>query len=178
MFKKGNHSDPVNYHPISLTSVCCKLLECIIYSKTMFHLSEHNNLSDAQFGFWHRLLTELWLLHIIHDFASNLNGKNKLILVFHCLLKLIIKLNFYDIKHQAYPLSKQMQCVAYSSSYSGHLSGPFDVISGIPQDTVLGPLFGNNIISIIYQSASLLPAVYLEVTLCYYRKIESAEDCM
>ena len=142
LFKKGNHSDPVNYHPISLTSVCCKLLEynIIIYSNITSHLSEHYVLSDAQFELWHRNLTELWLLCTIHDFASNLNNKNRLILITHCLLKL--KLNFYDIKYQAYWWissfsSKQMHCVVYSC----HISAPFDVISGIPQDTVLDPLF-------------------------------------
>ena len=51
LFKKGNRNNPVNYRPISLTSVCCKLLERIIYSNIISHLNEHNILSDAQFGF-------------------------------------------------------------------------------------------------------------------------------
>ena len=68
-----------------------------------------------------------------------------------------------------------MKCVVYS----GHISAPFDVISGIPQDTVLYQVpycSCNNIISMIYQHVSLLPAVCLEMTVCY-RKTESAEDC-
>ena len=32
IFKKGLHNDPTNYKPISLTSVICKVLECITYS--------------------------------------------------------------------------------------------------------------------------------------------------
>ena len=103
LFKKGNRNNPVNYRPISLTSVCCKLLERIIYSNIISHLNEHNILSDAQFGFRHRHSAELQLLHTVHDLAFNLNNKKQtdaILLdlskafdkVSHCLLKL--KLNF------------------------------------------------------------------------------------
>ena len=36
LFKKGNCNDAVNYRSISLTSVCCKLLE------SMYYLFKHN----------------------------------------------------------------------------------------------------------------------------------------
>jgi len=35
LFKKGSRSNPTNYHPISLTSICCKLLEHIVYSNVL-----------------------------------------------------------------------------------------------------------------------------------------------
>jgi len=38
VFKKGNRSLPSNYRPNSLTSICCKLLEHIIYSHVIDHL--------------------------------------------------------------------------------------------------------------------------------------------
>ena len=44
-------SSPESYRPISLTSIVCKFLEHILYSKMMTHLSEHNVLSDLQHGF-------------------------------------------------------------------------------------------------------------------------------
>ena len=77
LFKKGNRNNPVNYRPISLTSVCCKLLERIIYSNIMSHLNEHNILSDAQFGFRHRHSAELQLLRTVHDLAFNLNNRKQ-----------------------------------------------------------------------------------------------------
>ena len=39
IFKKGNKSNPVNYRPISLTCICCKIMEHIILSHMAKHLS-------------------------------------------------------------------------------------------------------------------------------------------
>jgi hypothetical protein len=35
IFKKGDKSKPANYRPVSLTSVCCKVIEHIIHSHLM-----------------------------------------------------------------------------------------------------------------------------------------------
>jgi len=72
LFKKGNRNDPCNYRPISLTSVCCKVFEHIIYSNIMSHLEEFSILSECQHGFRGKRYTELQLIHTLH-FALNLN---------------------------------------------------------------------------------------------------------
>ena len=51
MYKKGKREDPLNYRPVSLTSVVCKLLEKIIREKWIQHLEERKMLSEKQFGF-------------------------------------------------------------------------------------------------------------------------------
>ena len=51
IFKKGSHSDPLNYRPISLTSVCSKSMERIIVSAIQDYLDHNDILSPAQFGF-------------------------------------------------------------------------------------------------------------------------------
>ncbi len=51
IFKKGNRHEAVNYRPVSLTSICCKILEHIVYSHIRKHLDDHNILSAFQHGF-------------------------------------------------------------------------------------------------------------------------------
>ena len=49
--KKDKRTDPSNYRPISLSSVCCKTLEHVIYSSIFSHLENHKVLNDSQHGF-------------------------------------------------------------------------------------------------------------------------------
>jgi len=51
IFKKGSKADPGNYRPVSLTSVCCKLLEGILKSAIMEHLLANNLVNPSQHGF-------------------------------------------------------------------------------------------------------------------------------
>ena len=51
IFKKGNKQDPANYHPVSLTSMSCKVLELIVFNKIMSHLYRNNILVNHQHGF-------------------------------------------------------------------------------------------------------------------------------
>jgi hypothetical protein len=48
IFKKGSKSDPANYRPISLTCVCCKLMEHILDSQLMKHLSANSIITPAR----------------------------------------------------------------------------------------------------------------------------------
>ena len=51
IFKKGKRTDPLNYRPISLTPIPCKILERII-SKTLYSfIEEYLIFDDAQYGF-------------------------------------------------------------------------------------------------------------------------------
>ena len=75
LFKKGNCSDPTNYRPVSLTSVCSKILERIIHSHIMAHLDRHNILTHCQYSFRTKHSTELQLLLTVHDFILSLNEK-------------------------------------------------------------------------------------------------------
>ena len=51
VFKKGERYAAVNYRPISLTCIACKLMEHIITSHTMSHLERNNILCQEQLGF-------------------------------------------------------------------------------------------------------------------------------
>jgi hypothetical protein len=51
VYKKGARSDVQNYRPISLTSICCKILEKVIKKAILEHMIANDFLSDRQHGF-------------------------------------------------------------------------------------------------------------------------------
>ena len=73
VFKKGQRYDLANYCPVSLTCLCCKMLEHIIVSNVMKHVDKYSILSDCKHGFRARRSCETQLVTLLHDFASTLN---------------------------------------------------------------------------------------------------------
>ena len=51
VFKQGDKHNAINYRPISLTCILCKIMEHIIASNLMKHLESNNILYDLQHGF-------------------------------------------------------------------------------------------------------------------------------
>ena len=51
VFKKGDKKNSSNYRPISLTAICCKIMEHIVYHSIMDHLDNYNILHNYQYGF-------------------------------------------------------------------------------------------------------------------------------
>ena len=69
IFKKRSRSAPANYRPISLTCICCKVLEHIICSSIYTHLEENKVLTDVQHGFHKRRSCETQLTIAVDDLA-------------------------------------------------------------------------------------------------------------
>lgn len=51
IYKNGNKLDPLNYRPVSLTSIVSKLCEIIIKEKWVQYLEDEKIITDKQFGF-------------------------------------------------------------------------------------------------------------------------------
>ena len=54
LFKNGSKLDAVNYRPVSLTSVCCKLMERIVRDELMEYCYKNKLISSHQHGFVRR----------------------------------------------------------------------------------------------------------------------------
>jgi len=50
IFKKGARAAVNNYRPISLTSVCCKIMEKLVRNSLLQHMITNGFLSDTQHG--------------------------------------------------------------------------------------------------------------------------------
>ena len=188
VYKKGDRSQPSNYRPVSLTSICCKIIEHIIHSSVITHLENHSILTDYQHGFRKRRSTETQLILTIQDLVSNLNSGEQTDAIFLDFSKafdkvphkrLLLKLHHYGVRGTILDwirdfLSDRTQEVVLD----GTTSTRYSVSSGVPQGTVLGPLlflvymYINDMPSCIQSPARLFADDCL-----VYKKIRSADDC-
>ena len=150
IYKKGDRNLPVNYRPISLTCVCCKILEHIICTHIRHHLDTHNILSKLQHGFRSKHSCVSQLTITINDLLKHRDKRTQIdmaILDFSKAFdtvphqRLLGKLSFYGIKGPllnwiaAFLKDRQQRVVV-----EGMTSGQVPVDSGVQQGSVLGPL--------------------------------------
>ena len=84
VFKKGDKSCAVNYRPVSLTCVPCKLMEHIVVSNMRKHLDNHGILTPFQHGFRKNHSCESQLLVTTHDLSKRLDMKETVDIAVRC----------------------------------------------------------------------------------------------
>ena len=151
VFKKGERHTCIlaNYRPVSLKSITCKILAHIVHSSIMTNFDEFNILCDNQHAFHKKCSCESQLIVTIKiaKQLSCVNQVNVILLDFakafdkvpHA--RLLHKLDYYDIQGKLKSwigsfLSSRKQRVLLD----GCKSSEANVVSGIPQGTVLGPV--------------------------------------
>ena len=148
--KSPNSPFVSDYRPISITPVLSKVYEKLVASRLGRFLENEGVLPNNQYGFRKGLGTTDALLHVSHVLQSALDRGNEAKLVqidfsaafdrvnHKCLLFKLRSVGVGGIVFSVIEefLSGRRQCV----SVDGGLSGFVDVVSGVPQGSVLGPL--------------------------------------
>ncbi len=150
LFKKGSRLAPENYRPVSLTSIPCKVLERIISDKLSNYLNENNLLSSKQHGFVKKKNCTTNLLESIDMITNHLSKGEPVDVLYTDFQKafdtvphqrLLQKLKSYGIGEK---LMKWMESYLRTRKQrvvmGDVVSKWIDVVSGVPQGSVLGPL--------------------------------------
>ena len=69
---------PIYYRPVSLTSVCCKVMESIMYESMVFFLRSYSLTSKDQFGFLARRSTCTQLLITLNEWTLHTDIRSKI----------------------------------------------------------------------------------------------------
>ena len=151
LFKKGDKALPQNYRPISLTSLTCKILEHVVFSNFISHFEQFHILDNAQHGFRKNRSCVSQLIITINDLADELKKSGQTDAFFLDFSKafdkvdhegLLLKLEHNGIRGppldwtRSFLIGRNQRVLV-----EGMESPPTSVLSGVPQGTVLGPLF-------------------------------------
>ena len=150
IFKKGNKELIENYRPVSTLPIFGKIFEKVIYSRLYNFFLSKGILTDSQFGFRKGHSTT----HAIHRSVNIIKQAHKLkkhvIGIFIDLSKafdtldhkiLLHKLNNSGIRGTANKLvNSYLTGREQYTNYCGHDSDTLNVLYGVPQGSVLGPL--------------------------------------
>jgi len=150
IFKSGDKLSPDNYRPISLLPNFSKILEKVVSNRLIGFLGDHNLISEHQFGFRKGHSTIHPLMLFMNNLTSALNKKQISIAIFCDLRKafdtvnhkiLLDKLQNMGVRgvellwFKNY-LSNRKQFVSIRDANSVLM----EIILGVPQGSILGPL--------------------------------------
>ena len=150
LHKGGSKMNPANYRPVSLTSHVMKIFERVVKTHLVGHLKRHDMMKSNQHGFVSGRSTQTQLLQHYSDVHDALIEGVRIDTVYLDFAKAFDKVNHnilikkvieHKIKGKVgiwiknFLLGRKYRVVA-----NGEMSEEYEVISGVPQGTVLASI--------------------------------------
>jgi len=184
--KKGNKHLATNYRPVSLTCVVCKIMEKFIRDAALDFLQNNNILTNKQYGFIKGCSTTLQLLTIMDKWTEILERGGEVDAVYFDFQKafdtvphkrLVELMQHYQIDATVVTwISDFLTSRKQHVHLNGVKSSVFDVVSGVPQGSVLGPLlfliYINSMVEKVDSSGLFLFADDLK----FFKEVSCQED--
>lgn len=150
LFKKGNHEQIINYRPISLLPCFSKIFEKLMYIRLVNYFENKGLITGSQFGFRAKNCTINAVIKLTDYVTNSIDNNEECIAVFIDFCKafdsvqseiLLYKLANYGIRGTALAwLSSYLTNRKQKVNYRTTLSADLQVLQGVPQGSILGPL--------------------------------------